>query len=135
MKLSIAMVAGVLLSIGAVVPGNASTMRASSRSRTMTFRLGVAGHPASNSTFWVAYGPLQGRFGVIRLQRVGSGEYAARTQLPRVARSYFSYIVGTGTVTTRAGIGPGDPVSTIKTEVVTRNETLLPSVHWRVPAG
>jgi hypothetical protein len=41
------------------------------------FRLHVVGRPSPGTTFWVAYGPLAGRFGIIRLHAAGSNMYEA----------------------------------------------------------
>jgi len=123
-----------------VAPAAASGSYAGAGTRArmveQTFRLNVSGRIASSATFWVAYGPLDGRFGVIRLHRVGSGKYAAHQLLPLGGSSVFAYLEGHGTVTTRIGPAPGDPTTTIKQVgpvIVSRAE--LPAVQWQAPVG
>ncbi|MGH2443281.1 MAG: hypothetical protein ACRDFX_08975 [Chloroflexota bacterium] len=78
------------------------------------FRLNVKGTPSAPATFWVAYGPLDGKFGIIRLHAVGNGQYRATKRLPRNGKSQFVYVEGQGVVHTRAGAVPGGNVITIK---------------------
>ena len=101
-----------------------------------TFHLQVTGQPGPGTTFWVAYGPLGGRFGVIQLRASGSGVYAATARLPGAGRTAFVYLTGHGSMWTRGGLVPGDPVATIKTMgPVFVPRTVLPTVRWQASAG
>lgn len=101
-----------------------------------TFRLQVAGRVAPGTTFWVAYGPLRGRFVILRLRRDAPGSYVATQMLPMGGRTTFAYVAGRGTMMTRLGLVPGNPVITIK-EVgpVTISHAELPAVQWQAPVG
>jgi hypothetical protein len=102
----------------------------------VTFRLHVAGQPSADATFWVAYGPLAGRFVLVQLRASGAGSYAAVRRLPATGRTVFAYLVGHGVVRTPSGLAPGDPVLTIE-----RFGPALPTqlqlrvVYWHAPVG
>jgi hypothetical protein len=103
---------------------------------SVTFRLQVGGHPASGATFWVAYGPLAGRFGLVRLHRSDGGVYTATRRLPATGRAVFAYLAGNGVVRTRVGLAPGNPVVTIERFGPALPTQLRPQlVHWRAPVG
>jgi hypothetical protein len=101
-----------------------------------TFRLHVLGAPDRRTTFWVAYGPLAGEWGVIRLSRVGAGIYGATRALPSSGRTTFSYLAGQGTVKSRLGPTPGGRVVIIqKVGPVSAAQLSGYSVDWRAPVG
>lgn len=100
-----------LLVAVAVVPVGAA-QAASAPARTVTFRLHVAAPADPHTTFWVSYGPLAGKFGLIRLHPTGNGYFAGSRALP-AGRTLFCYIAGTGTVKTPQGPAPGSPMVTI----------------------
>jgi hypothetical protein len=101
-----------------------------------TFQVKVAGARASGTTLWVAYGPLAGRFGIVRMRNTGGGIYRAQLQLPRGARGQFSYIAGHGTMSSRQGIVPGNPVSTIGHVGPTIiGQSHIPMMVWHPPIG
>src|SRR5437588_11928160 len=80
-----------------------------------TFRLQVQGSAQKGETYWVTYGPLAGRFGIVRLSQTGPGVFTASRQLPTAGRSRFTYIAGRGVVHTRAGLAPANPDGTLLT--------------------
>lgn len=101
-----------------------------------TFRLVVHGRPPSHATFWAAYGPLAGRFGIVQMHRSGSRQYAAAVRAPAGAESVFSLVMGIGRVYTRAGWVPGNPVTVIRVlGRVTMHAGPVPLVDWNVPVG
>jgi hypothetical protein len=103
--------------------------------RESVFRLSVDGPVARSDTFWVAYGPLDGTWGVIRLDTIGPRQYEARAMLPR-GRTVFSFIEGRGVMHTRLGSVPGNPVSTIRQMGPTSaSGVAFPLVVWHEPIG
>lgn len=118
--------------------GAGNRHRPASRSATATevFRLRVVGPVEARATFWVAYGPLAGRFGIVQLRKEADGLYVANASLPAAGRTVLTYLEGTGAVQTPMGNAPGNPVTTIKTvgplAVGSHN---LPVVQWSQPAG
>jgi hypothetical protein len=99
------------------------------------FRLSVDGDITPGDTFWVAYGPLAGKWGIIQLHAASSRLYMARATLPR-GRSVFSYIQGKGVMQTRLGAVPGNPVTTIRQiGPVSASGTDFPLVVWHEPIG
>src|SRR5438270_13637329 len=54
---------------------------------TVTFRLTVVGQIVPGQTFWVAYGPLDGHFGIFQLHQTSRGSYAASQQFPADGRT------------------------------------------------
>jgi hypothetical protein len=102
----------------------------------MTFRLAVHGRPPSRATFWVAYGPLAGRFGIVQMHGSRSGQYAATIRAPEGAQSTFAVVTGVGRIWTRAGWQPGNPVAVIRLLgrlAVRAGPVAL--VQWSVPVG
>jgi hypothetical protein len=99
------------------------------------FRLQVSGRPAEGTTFWVAYGPLQNQWGVIRLQARGGGVYSASASLP-AGRTTFAYLAAQGSVQTKSGPAPGGvPVTIALLGPTTAFAVAHTTVHWHVPAG
>lgn len=100
------------------------------------FHLHVSGTVAPNATFWLAYGPVAGRFGVIRLKAQSPGNYVARQSLPAGSHGVFAYIMGLGTMHSREGAGPGNPTLTIRRFSVSRIQPgSIPQVSWTAPVG
>jgi hypothetical protein len=115
--------------------GAAGASATSVPTNTLTFRLRVTGAHDPAMTFWVAYGPLGGTFGLIRLQPSGHEYYTATRSLP-AGRTVFSYIAGTGTVQTRLGPAPGYPTITIARMgpgAPVRSRTI--ALTWHAPVG
>jgi hypothetical protein len=101
-----------------------------------SFRLHVDGKVGPKATFWVAYGPLAGHFGLIRLRLAGPGLYAAAVRLPGSGTSEFAYLRGNGVIRTPHGAAPGNPVTTIRVlGPVTVPQSRLPTVQWQAPVG
>jgi hypothetical protein len=99
------------------------------------FRLVVYGTIAPTDTFWVAYGPLQDKWGIIQLHAAGLNLYGARAKLPR-GHTVFSFIQGSGVLHTRLGLVPGNPVTTIRQIGPTSaSGGDFPLVVWREPMG
>ena len=101
-----------------------------------TFRLHVAGRPGPQTTFWVAYGPLAGRWGLVRLHAGERGLYTARRSLSRTGRTMFAYLAGSGAQVTRAGQVPGTPTVTIR--LIGPTSVSIPgriTVQWHIPIG
>lgn len=103
-----------------------------------TFRLQISGSPETGTTFWVAYGPLAGHFGVIQLHRSAAGKYVAQQRLPARGRTVFAYLGGQGVMQTRLGVAPGNPVITIRRigpVTLSSAQRSLPVVQWYAPVG
>jgi hypothetical protein len=101
-----------------------------------TFRLQISGQPATGTTFWVAYGPLAGRFGIIRLHASGRTLYVATRPLPANGYTTFAYVAGHDTIRARFGLAPGNPVVTIRVfNGVSMSGGQLPTVQWQAPIG
>lgn len=101
-----------------------------------TFRLHVVGQPAAHMTFWVAYGPLGDRWGLVRLHARDPATYTATRSLPATGRTIFAYLAGSGAHASRAGPVPGDPVVTIRLigpTSVARVGSM--TVQWQIPIG
>jgi hypothetical protein len=108
----------------------------SPRLSTTTFGLTVTGTPAKGTTFWVAHGPLAGRFGVIRLQPRGNHTYSARVTLPVYGVTTFTYLAAQGTQMVHGMPEPGGTVVVIRAmESVTATVASQRVVHWSVPLG
>jgi hypothetical protein len=106
------------------------------RMGTTTFRLAVAGSPAKGATFWVSYGPLAGKFGVIELRSTGSHLYSARTVLPVNEAGTFTYLKAQGVQKVHGSAQPGGiPVVIRSVAAVTAVEAASHIVHWSVPLG
>jgi hypothetical protein len=102
----------------------------------VTFRLHVSGKPASDTTFWVAYGPLAGRFGLVQLHPSGAGVYSATQTLPTQGRTTFAYLAGRGAIQSRFGPAPGDPVTIIqRIGPVSARELDTSPITWTGPVG
>ncbi len=102
----------------------------------LLFRLQVSGPRDPAATYWVAYGPVQGRFGIKRLQPAANGLFEASQQLPLHTRTTFAYVAGHGAIHTRAGLAPGNPVVTIRVfgpAVIA--PAGIPLVRWNTPIG
>ena len=103
---------------------------------TVTFQLQVHGVSAPGTTYWVAYGPLAGRFGVIRLQARGHGLFSAQRRLPLRERTSIAFVAGQGCVFTPAGQEPGGRVVTISARGPgPLQELAAQPVSWQAPAG
>jgi hypothetical protein len=101
-----------------------------------TFRLEVSNAVSGRATFWVAYGPLGGRWGLVRLRATRSGVYQASVRLPAQGRTTFAYVEGQGAVRTAHGLVPGDPVITVKRfDHVSTTAPQLGLVQWQAPVG
>lgn len=99
------------------------------------FRLSVDGPVAPSDTFWVAYGPLAGTWGIVRMHATSSKLFVAKITLPR-GRTVFSFIEGRGVMHTRLGAVPGNPVITIRqVGSTTSTGPVFPLVVWHVPIG
>ena len=106
------------------------------RMGTTTFRLAVAGSPARGTTFWVSYGPLAGRFGVIELRPDGSHLFSARTVLPVDETGTFTYLEAQGTQKVHGVAQPGGIPVVIRTVgATTAAAASRQVVHWSVPLG
>src|SRR5436309_16104204 len=107
-----ALLAAVLMLFAALSPAVAApTHRVHSAERKAltvlkTFRLAVVGDSARDTTYWVAYGPLNGRFGIVRLHPAGLESFQGTASLPARGRTTFSFLQGQGSVHSRAGWGP-----------------------------
>lgn len=130
-----------VLVLGAMTPllpwtASAAGQPAGSPLVKTSFHLQAAADLPRATTFWVAYGPLGGKFGLIRLRSAGNGRFVGAGRFPSGARAYFSYIEGHGTMRTREGIVPGNPVHTIGHAgplIVGRQS--VPLVRLPTPAG
>jgi hypothetical protein len=125
-----------LFVLAAVLPTEAGTAdAATSGYRLVTFQLHVNGPHDPRMTFWVAYGPLGGRFGLIQLHSAGTDHYIARRALPS-GQTVFSYVAGTGTVQTRQGRAPGYPSVTIaRVGPTTAARAAQSPMVWQAPLG
>jgi hypothetical protein len=133
-RILVAAVAGVLGLAAALGPFAASA--APPGTVATTFEVRVSGHLAPMTTFWVAYGPLNGHFGIIRLYPAADGSFRATRSLPAQGKTVFSYLVGRGVVHSRLGEVPGNPVVTIRSIGPVEASQLRPRVvRWVTPAG
>jgi hypothetical protein len=106
------------------------------RLSTTTFSLAVAGTPDKGTTFWVAHGPLAGRFGVSQLKPHGNHIYSARVILPANGVTTFNYLAAQGTEVVHGTPQPGGAVVAIRTmESVTAAMASQRVIHWSVPLG
>jgi hypothetical protein len=123
------------LCLAAPTQSFAAPQQGHGRQAVAMFRLRIAGKPDRQATYWVAYGPLNGTFGIIRLHASGNGLYSATNLLPR-GHTSLAYIEGHGVIHTPFGPAPGNPVTTIRTiNAVALDGTPLPAVQWREPVG
>lgn len=103
----------------------------------VTFRMQVDAGAQSGRTFWVAFGPVAGRFWLIRLHHNG-GAFTATADLPAGTRTVFSYIAGNGTAQAKMGTVPGNPVVTVRQVgpvTLNNHRSVLPTVRWSGPVG
>lgn len=132
----LALLLGGPLAGSAGAQGAAQPAGSRTHSVLVTFRLEVSGAPAARTTFWVAYGPLAGRFGLLQLHSLGGGTYGAQRRLPASGRTTYAYLAGQGVAHTRIGRTPGDPVITIESFGPT---TALQAgrfvARWTAPVG
>ena len=106
------------------------------RTVSVTFRLHVSGEPDLRTTYWVAYGPLAGQWGVIQLHPWGAGTYGALRALPSSGHTIFRYLAAQGTVKTRFGPAPGGRVVTIQAVgPVSAAQLSRYRVEWQAPVG
>jgi hypothetical protein len=102
----------------------------------VAFRIHVSGKFPGDATFWVAYGPLAGRFWLVRLHKTFRGTFGTQRSLPSAGTSSFTYLVGRGSVSTPAGPAPGNPVTVIRTLGPVSVEQLARArIAWHLPAG
>ena len=123
--------------LAALSPAHASQMSGSRTNLAVAaFRLQVRGVPADHTTFWVAYGPLNGRFGVVQMKPSGQGWYSAQARLPRNGRTVFAFLAAQGVVHTRLGPEPGSPVVTIRRvgQIAVGQQGPV-TVSWQAPVG
>jgi hypothetical protein len=130
-----------LLLVGAMIyPAHASSSAhrsgAPARTIVVTFRIDLTAQPERGTTFWVAYGPLDDHFGVVRLHQVGQRTFAAAVRLPTDGHTDFAYLAANGAIKTRLGWVPGDPSVTIRVfHRVTPGQGQLPPVSWTPAVG
>lgn len=129
--------AAALFSItGASAATSSLSPGGSARFSTTTFSLTVAGTPSKGTTFWVAHGPLGGRFGVIRLRAHGNHTYSAKVTLPAGGVTSFTYLAAEGTQIVHGTPQPGGAVMVIRSiNSVTAKVAAARVVRWSVPLG
>jgi hypothetical protein len=133
---ALALAAALLLSFVSPAAAEGVPIGATAPTILKTFRLQVTGRPPAGTTFWVAYGPLAGRFGIIQLRPAGRALYVATRRLPAHGRTTFVYIAGHGTIRARFGPAPGNPVATIQVlNAMPVSRETLPVVQYQVPLG
>ena len=114
----------------------ASRPAAHTRMTTVTFRLHAAARPTPGTTFWVAYGPLDDQWGIVRLLPQGNRLYTASRTLPADERTTFSYLMSSGVVRTRFGPEPQGPVVTVRrVGPITAARAARATVEWHPAAG
>ena len=130
MKSFVASAVAIVLFVTALTPARAQH----SPMVVATFRLQVAGSISPGTTFWVAYGPVDGHFGIVQLHGA-NGTYSARQRVP-AGRTTVAYLAGHGTMKTRFGVAPGNPVVTIRrVESAVIGQGPLPTIRWIAPVG
>lgn len=113
----------------------ATVSSAATTNSRVTFRLCVDGVVSPTMTFWIAYGPLGGRFAIVRLRGSRVGPYSISVRLPP-GRTSFAYIAGQGVIRDRSGPAPGAPVITIRRiDHSTAQQATQRAVSWHVPVG
>ena len=141
MKIFGPVIAVIVLCLASLSPVHAASpygrgSPASARTVIGSFRLQVSGSVARDATFWVAYGPIAGRWGIVRLHHAGHGVYRASHRLPAEGTTIFTYLQGYGVVSTRLGPAPGNPVVTItRLGPLAPSSPQLASVTWQAPVG
>ena len=136
--LSAAVIAVAASSTSSALAGRANSGRANVHPNTiaMTFRLQVRGNMDRSATYWVAWGPLNGEFGLTQLRSAGSELYRAVENISIGARSVFAFLEGQGTIRTKFGPAPGNPVVTIRrVGPITVGTAGVPEIRWLAPAG
>ncbi len=135
-KRAIGPVLAMALAISASTPAFAHSSSRHPRMATMTFSIQVAGDIGPGTTFWLAHGPINGRFGIVRMHRVGRNTYAVQQIFPKGHRATFTYVMGHGAIETPGGPAPGDPVVIIDTVgPLHLNGETLPTIQWQAPIG
>lgn len=90
----------------------------------------------TSSTFWVAYGPVKGRFYIVQLHAPDGHNYKATRQLPLRARATFTYLTSAGRIHTRIGWVPAGRTTTITQQgPVLISPTQPTVVQWQAPVG
>lgn len=105
----VSLILGVALPWTNVGAGHAAAPRLVSTAFHVRLPAGIS----PGTTIWVAYGPVAGKFGIIRMHSISPRQYAASAKLPRGSRATFYYVEGQGTIHTRAGLAPGNPTRTL----------------------
>ena len=127
-----------LASLSPALAASNETSRGAAPNHTVirTFRLEVSNQVSPRATFWVAYGPLKGQWGLVRLRATRSGVYQGSARLPIPGKTTFAFIEGQGVVHTAHGPVPGDLVVTIKRfDHVSTTAPQLGLVQWQAPVG
>jgi hypothetical protein len=140
MKLLTPLLASLAFSVFACSPvaagGRPAVTKTHARTVLASFRIHVLGHGDPLASYWVAWGPLGDKFGLVQLHRRSGNTFAAEQQLPASGQTIFAYLVGRGVVHTAHGPVPGDPVVTIKrVGPVSMAHLHLSTVDWSGPAG
>lgn len=118
------------------LPYAARAERVGSQTTPVSFSVTVQARPVSGTTFWVSYGPLAGKFGIVQMHAEGAHTYGVTLNLPAQARGTFYYLTGHGRMKTRIGLVPGNPVQTFKhvgPMLISRGEVVTAS--WHPPIG
>ncbi len=106
------------------------------REGTVIFRLRVAGQPSPGTQFWVAYGPVAGRFGILRLRATSAGTYSAARTLPILEPTSVAYLAARGQVRTRAGLEPAHVLAIIfNSGPISLLEAQRHVPRWQAPVG
>ncbi|HEX6507689.1 MAG TPA: hypothetical protein VF221_08675 [Chloroflexota bacterium] len=122
----------IVVALASLSPASAGA--AGHGSARTTFTLEVRGSISADATFWVAFGPLDDRWGLIQLHPAGHDLYQARVALP-AGRTAFAYLEGNGVAHSRLGSVPGDPTITIARRGPAPVSGTLPVVRWHAPIG
>lgn len=129
--------ASAALSVGIhTCAASTSGLRAQSHHRTSaeTFRILVNGSVSRNATFWLAYGPVAGTFGVVQLLQTSPGVYEASRTFPAGSHGVVAFLEGHGIMQTRAGKVPGNPVTVIRrTASIPLTTSAIMTVKWTAP--
>ncbi len=126
----------VCAGVAALQPASAEAASQSRVQISQTFRIHVNGDADASSAFWVAYGPVKGRFSIVQLHSSDGHSFRATRQLPLRARTTFTYLMSAGRIHTRAGWAPAERAMTITQlgpVVITPAQPAV--VQWQVPVG